>query len=114
MRKQVLAIFASALFVTNVIAAVDVNKGTRAELEAVKGIGPGLAANILDERNKGRFKDWADLSVRVKGIGESNAAKLSSAGLTVDGASFKPAVPPAAKRDARPAAMADTASTPTD
>ena len=39
-----LALFAAAAL------AVDVNKATQAELEAVKGIGPSIATKILDER----------------------------------------------------------------
>ncbi len=96
----VVALFAAAAF-----AAVDINKATQAELEAVKGIGPGISAKILDERKKGSFKDWTDLVDRVKGVGEGNAAKFSAAGLTVGGAAFKGVVAaPAAKKDDKPAA----------
>jgi competence protein ComEA len=64
-------------------AAVDINKADQAGLEAVKGIGPGLSAKLLDERKKGSFKDWGDLIERVGGVGPDSAAKLSAAGLTV-------------------------------
>lgn len=89
----------SALFAVAVYAAVDVNNASRAELEAVSGIGPAVAGRILDERNKGgSFKDWRDLIGRVKGIGRGNAARFSAEGLTVEGAPFvgapnKPAAP---------------------
>jgi competence protein ComEA len=73
--------FAAAAF-----AAADVNTATRAELEAVRGVGPGIAEAILDERRKGAFKDWADFVTRVKGVNDRNAARLSAAGLTVGGA----------------------------
>jgi competence protein ComEA len=70
-------------------AAVDVNRATQAELEMVKGIGPGLSARILDERkHKGPFRDWADFVARVKGVGAGAAAKLSADGLTVGGAPY--------------------------
>ena len=92
-----------ALIAATAFAAVDVNKASSAELDGIKGIGPAIATKILDERKKGNFKDWNDLVERVKGIGEGSAAKLSSAGLTVDGASFKGAAP-AAKTDAKAAA----------
>ncbi len=72
-------------------AAVDVNKASQAELEAVPGMGPALAGRVMDERKKAPFKDWADLIQRVKGIGEGSAAKLSKGGLTVANAEFKPA-----------------------
>ncbi len=93
-----LALFAAAAF-----AAVDANKATQAELEAIKGIGPAVATKILDERKKGAFKDWNDMVERVKGVGEGNAAKFSTEGLTVNGAGFKGAAPAAAKKDDKPA-----------
>ena len=69
-------------------AAVDVNKAAQADLETIKGIGPGLSGKILAERKKSQFKDWNDLIERVGGVGAGNAAKFSSAGLTVNGAAF--------------------------
>jgi len=62
MLKKVLATLAVAP------AAVDVNKGTRAELAAVTDFGPAIAARILDERKTDRFKGWTDLTDRVKGL----------------------------------------------
>jgi hypothetical protein len=50
---------------------------------------PAKTKAILDERKKGEFKDWADLEQRVKGIGGKNAAKLSAAGLVVNGKSME-------------------------
>lgn len=92
----VLGLFVAAAFA----ASVDVNKASLAELESIKGVGPGIATKILDERKKASFKDWGDLVDRVKGIGEGNAAKFSTAGLTVNGSAFKPtAAAPAAKKD---------------
>ena len=82
-------------------AAVDVNKATQAELESVKGIGPSISGRILDERRKSPFKDWSDMTDRVKGVGEHNAARFSSGGLTVNGAAFAGA-PGAAKQDGKP------------
>ncbi|CAD5373651.1 conserved exported hypothetical protein [Rubrivivax sp. A210] len=69
-------------------AAADANQATRAELETVKGIGPGLSAKIIEARKTGAFKNWADLVERVGGIGPGNAAKFSQAGLTVAGAPY--------------------------
>ena len=87
MIKKILAAML-ALFAAVAFAAVDVNKATQAELEAIKGIGPAIAGKILDERKKSSFKDWNDMVERVKGVGEGNAAKVSAAGLTVNGAAF--------------------------
>lgn len=101
-----------------VFAAVDVNKGTAAELDGVKGIGPAISTKIVDERKKGNFKDWADFIGRVSGIGDKSAAKLSEAGLTVNGqalagaaaaAPAKAAEKPAAKAEAKPAEAAKPA-----
>lgn len=89
-----LSLLAAAAF-----AAVDVNKASQAELESIKGIGPAIASKILDERKKASFKDWNDMVVRVKGVGERNATKFSSEGLTVNGAAFAGA-PAAMKNEA--------------
>jgi competence protein ComEA len=90
-----------ALLAAGAFAAVDVNKADQAALESVKGIGPAISTKILDERKKGAFKDWNDLIERVKGVGEGNAAKFSTEGLTVNGAAFSGA--PAATHAKAPA-----------
>ena len=70
------------------MAAVDVNKASQAELEAISGIGPAMSTKMVDERKKGAFKDWRDLTTRVKGIGDGNSKKYSVGGLTVNGAAY--------------------------
>lgn len=77
-------------------AAVDVNRADLATLEAVTGVGPTLAAAILEERDRAPFADWADLLRRVKGLGPASAARLSQAGLTVSGATYAPSAARAA------------------
>ncbi|MEO7400066.1 MAG: helix-hairpin-helix domain-containing protein [Polaromonas sp.] len=101
MFKKFLAFFA-AMYMAVSFAAVDVNKATAADLDGIKGIGPGISGKIVDERKKGEFKDWNDFIERVKGIGDKNAAKFSAEGMTVGGASYKGAAP-AAKKDVKPA-----------
>jgi competence protein ComEA len=104
MLKKLFVLFAM-LYAAVAFAAVDVNKATAAELDAVKGIGPAISGKILDERKKGEFKSWDDLVKRVNGIGETNAAKFSAEGLTVGGAAFSgAAAKPTAKKDEKPAA----------
>ncbi|MDO8252812.1 MAG: helix-hairpin-helix domain-containing protein [Rhodoferax sp.] len=99
MLKKILAIMAM-LYAAACFAAVDVNKAGAAELDSIKGIGPAMSTKILDERKKGNFKDWNNFIERVKGVGEGNAAKFSTEGLTVNGAAFKGAsATPAAKKD---------------
>ena len=103
-----------AFFALSVFAA-DANNASQAELEAIKGIGPVIATKIVDERKNGAFKDWPDLIARVKGIGDKSAAKLSSAGLTVNGAAMSgaPAAAPVPAKTAAPAKAAAPAAVPT-
>jgi competence protein ComEA len=77
-------------------AALDINQATEAELDSIKGIGPGTSGKILLERKKGNFKDWNDFITRVQGVAEIKAANFSGEGVTVNGAVFKAA--PAAKK----------------
>lgn len=84
-----LALCAAAAF-----AAVDVNDASVADLDSIKGIGPGTSAQIVEQRKAGKFKDWNDLIQRVSGIGDKRAAKLSAEGLTVAGSAFKSAAAP--------------------
>lgn len=82
-------IVAAALaLATTLAAATEINKAGQAELEAVKGIGPGMAQRMLDARKTGPFADWADVRTRVKGMGESKAQKFSENGLTVNGKAY--------------------------
>ncbi len=92
MFRNILTALALAAFALHAAAATDANKASQAELESVKGIGPGLSTRILDARKAGSFKDWTDLVDRVGGIGPGNAARFSQGGLTVGGAGYeKPA-----------------------
>ena len=102
MLKKLLALIVM-LYATLAMAAVDVNKATPAELDGIKGIGPVITKIIMSERKKGDFKDWPDFVERVKGVGDAKAAKLSEAGLTVNGTAFKPT----AKKDAKATAKED-------
>ncbi len=106
-----LAFCAAAAF-----AAVDINKANQAELEAVKGLGTVTAGKILDERKKGSYKDWNDVMQRVGGIKEAKANKLSTAGLTVNGESFKATAPGSTSVDkpakAKKAAQAEASADP--
>lgn len=88
-RKLLFAVAALVACMGMAFAQVDVNKADAAALDSIKGIGPAKSKAILAERAKGEFKDWGDLEQRVKGIGEKNAAKLSEAGLTVNGKSLE-------------------------
>lgn len=102
MLKKILAILAM-LYAAAAFAAVDVNTAKASDLDGVKGIGPVMSKRILDERKKGKFKSWEDMISRVKGLGDTSAAKLSAEGLTVNGEEFKAA---AAKKDEKKDAKA--------
>jgi competence protein ComEA len=69
-------------------AAVDVNKASQADLETLRGVGPGLSGKIVEARKAGEFKSWTDLVDRVSGIGPASAARLSQGGLTVAGSPY--------------------------
>ena len=89
MLKKLLPL-AALLFTAACFAAVDVNQASEAELDGLKGIGPSLSGKILQARQQGPFKNWQDLMRRVKGISAKSAARLSEAGLSVDGARYEP------------------------
>jgi len=76
-----------------------VNTATEAELDGIKGIGPGLSGRILQERQSAPFKDWADFIGRVGGVGNKSAVNFSKEGLTVNGKKYSAAA--AAKAEAK-------------
>jgi len=103
---------ACALCAPLLAQATDVNRASQAELESVKGIGPGLSGKILKAREAGAFKDWADFVERVGGVGPGNAARFSANGLTVGGAAFSAQALPAKPEKAARPAKADKAEKP--
>jgi len=56
---------------------LDLNKATHSELEALPGIGPKTAQNILDLRKKKRYFFKTDELREVRGIGAKRMRKLS-------------------------------------
>lgn len=100
MLKTLLTLIATLLLATTTaFAAVDVNTATEAELDGIKGIGPGLSGRILEERKSAPFKDWADFIGRVGGVGNKSAVNFSKEGLTVNGKKYSAAA--AAKAEAK-------------
>ena len=98
------------LVAATAFAAVDANKGSAADLDALKGVGPALSKRIVDARTQSEFKDWNDLMSRVKGVKTKSATKLSAEGMTVNGQSFGGAA--AAPAPAVKAAKTDTPKAP--
>ena len=69
---------------------VNINTATVEQLTALPGVGPALAARIVEHRQKaGAFKATAEL-MNVKGIGEKNFNKIQSY-LTVGDGAARPA-----------------------
>lgn len=88
MLKRIAVALLGSLLIAGVAAAaaVEVNSADQAALDSIAGVGPSTSRAIIAEREKnGKFRDWADLQQRVKGIGERNIVKLSAAGLVVNG-----------------------------
>jgi len=99
-RRLLLAVLACWGCIGAASATVEANQASEAELDGVRGIGPGLSSRIIAERQKTPFRDWADFIDRVPGVGASRAARLSAEGLTVGGQAYgTPA--PAAKAASR-------------
>jgi competence protein ComEA len=86
--NKLLAALSMLLAMGSASAAVDVNTGSQAELEQLKGIGPDLSQRLLDERAKAPFVDWDDLMKRVPGVKKRQAQRLSEQGLTVGGRGY--------------------------
>ena len=75
-------------------ALVDVDRASAAELEALPGVGPALAARIVAERDSsGPFGAMDDLQARVRGVGPALARRLGPT-VTFSG----PRRPPSAER----------------
>jgi competence protein ComEA len=80
--------FSLALLASVAWAQVDLNKATEIELDGLKGLGPAITRQIMDERQKAPFRDWPDVMQRIKGIGPKKAANLSEQGIRVQGQTF--------------------------
>ena len=72
MLKKILAVMAM-LFAVASWAAVDANRASDAELDAIRGVGPSLSKRIIDERKKG-----GDFNAQSFG-GTAAAAKVAKA-----------------------------------
>lgn len=94
-----------AFFSLSLMAAVNLNTATQAELESLKGIGPAKAKSIIEYRSKnGPFKSVDDLA-NISGIKKATIDKFR-ADVVVSGGGAAPAAKPAAAPAAAPAAPA--------
>jgi competence protein ComEA len=107
LKKSLLGALA-ALCAASVFAGVELNKADQAALEGVHGLGPALSSKLLEERKKGPYKSWEDVIDRVRGVGPASAARLSTAGLTVNDSPYAGAKAPTSQPGASPAAAGVT------
>jgi competence protein ComEA len=76
MKRFMVSLFLLLTLTGFAYAAVDLNTASKAELQTVKGIGPGRAEAIIEYRKtKGPFAKVDDLK-KVKGFGAKTVAKL--------------------------------------
>lgn len=87
---------------SNAWAQLNVNTASQAELETLKGVGPQLSEAILAARRERPFRDWADFTARLHGIGPVRAGRLSAAGLRVGELAWEPAPAASAASALRP------------
>lgn len=91
-------------------AQMELNCARLDELQRLRGVGPALAARIVQARARQPFADWDDFERRVAGIGPRTAEALSLQGLRIGGRSYGmhratdggSSVPPAASHLACP------------
>ena len=67
----------------NLEGKININTASAAELELLPGIGPSIAARIVDYRQEHPFKERNQI-MRVKGVGQKTFAKIKDF-LTVEG-----------------------------
>jgi competence protein ComEA len=79
-------------------AQVELNQASEIELDGLKGLGPTMTRQIMDERQQKPFRDWPDVMQRIQGIGTKKAASLSEQGLRVQGQAYAPAPRSPAKK----------------
>ena len=97
MFNRLLLALATLSFAGVVLAAVNVNTASKAELEALPGIGPVKAQAIVDYRKAhGPFKSVDDIN-KVKGVGDATFDKIKG-DLSVSGTSRAAAAAPAAAK----------------
>ncbi|WP_291937188.1 DUF655 domain-containing protein [Limnohabitans sp.] len=87
---------------------IDLNKASEVELDALKGVGPVLTKELMNERKKAPFKDWEDVTSRVKGLGPQKASSLSEQGVRVQGSAYT-AKSAGTAAEKKPAKAADSA-----
>jgi competence protein ComEA len=89
MKRVITLCLALLASIGTAFAAINLNTATVAELDALKGVGPGKAKAIVEYRDKnGPFKSVDDLTL-VKGFGQKSIDKLRSELTVGDGVAAK-------------------------
>jgi competence protein ComEA len=83
--RQIIALFSFLILSITTVWAADLNTATRAEIEAVRGVGVVLTDRILDQRKLKPFQNWQDALKRVKGLGKRNIAGFRDADMRIAG-----------------------------
>lgn len=83
LRRALLGFWLATLALPGTSVAVDANTASADELQTIRGIGPAMAARIVQARQREPFRDLDDLRSRVRGIGEKNLRRMHDAGLDV-------------------------------
>lgn len=79
MKKITFALFVACGLAAPAWAALDINRATQAELEALPGVGPAKARAIIKYREKhGPFRNLNDV-VNVKGMSRESVSRLGEA-----------------------------------
>jgi len=88
MKKLAFLVSLFFAFTLNAFAAVDINKASKEELNAVKGLGDKKSDAIIEYRKKnGPFKSAEDIE-KVKGIGPGIMKQIAN-DITIDGQPVK-------------------------
>jgi hypothetical protein len=76
------------------VRLVGANSASESELAAIASADSSVAAQVIAERAKRPFSNWADLVNRITGLSSAQTAfHASVSGLTVDGNSLAGALP---------------------
>lgn len=73
----------SPMATTLVTKRTNLNTATAAELDSLPDVGSARTKVILDERGKGKFKDWADFDHRMTGTSINAGVKAKIKDLVI-------------------------------
>lgn len=65
--------------------SMEFNTAEETRMAEFAGLGPKVAAEVVEQRNKRRFTNCADLGFRVRSLSAFSLRKLSDQGMRVNG-----------------------------